>query len=301
MKAVLLAAVVAMLSACAASQDAKPGESDALTRLRLEIERDKNKMVGLFNELTNKNIYLEKKVTSLENEVSTYRVDLKRVRSELDNLRTAQGGGTKTDPPVNPNEKQIPTEEARMRAELAVSDLKRGGVKLDDVVNDMKPIASVASIIFMEAVAKNPTDTEFVKLLENVIVRLPAEFLRLPLQEALGKPGTARASSARIIGRVADFKLSTLLEGHTADADLYFCFEVGRAMLACKNRLGVPALLRALRSEDEMIRMLAISSLKAVNKGDTLGYDYKKDVVDNSAAVKSWGDWWDTTGKKLFE
>jgi hypothetical protein len=303
MKALLAAAaVLGLLTACESTGKGDAEKQDEqITRLKIQWDNEKNKMVGLCNEVTRRLMDMEKRMNSQEALVSVYEVDIKRLRAEVDALRTAAAGGAKVGPDVKPDvtTPQVPTQEALMRVGMAIDALKKGGSP-DDAVTEVRPVAGIAAPRFMEAIGTHATDPDMVKRLEAVLVKLPAADLKVPLEIGL-KDGTRRVSCARVIGMVGDHGLAKLLELYTADADDYFCYEVGRAMLACKHRLGVPPLLRVLRAKDELHRMLACSELSRLNKRDPLGYDYKKTPAENGAAIKAWEEWWDKNGPRLFE
>jgi hypothetical protein len=297
MKFALPLAALAGLAACATSPSDPGREPDHVTKLRLEIERDKTKMVGLYNELTRKYMDMEKRTVSLENLVAIYQVEINRLKKEVE----MAGAGTKQQPvnPPDPKELPIKTEEARLKAELALNDLQKG-LKIEDIIAEMKPIASVSTIVFADALSKHATDFDFLKKLETVLAAMPAKSLEIPLQEAV-KDRRRRNSAAQIVGETKDLALSRILEPYTADPDDYFCYLVGGSLLKCKNRQGVPALLRPLRSDDKQLRMLTIKALKEVNGNNAFGYDWSKDSVENASAIKTWHDWWDKDGKKLWE
>ena len=300
--AVLLAAAIGLLAACDSTGTTADEKHDKeILRLQTDWEKEKNKMVGLCNEVTRRLMDMEKRMNSQEALVSVYEVDIKRLRAEVDTLRTAAAGGVKPGPEVKPEvtPPPVPTQEALMRIGMAVDAMKKGGSP-EEAEAEVRPVAGIAAPRLIDAIGTNATDPDMVKKIEAVLVKLPVADLKVPLEIGL-KDAARRVSCARVIGMTANHGLAKLLELYTADPDDYFCYEIGRAMLACKHRLGVPPLLRVLRAKDELHRMLACSELSRLNKRDPLGYDYKKSPAENGAAIKSWEDWWDKNGSRLFE
>ncbi len=284
-----------LLLLSAAGCQAGPRPEDAVTRAdllaaeaRFSTKNEKNFV--FYQEATNTIGQLERRVAQLESMIKSYDFEIRRLNEKLAGVRP---GGV---PVVTNPETRI--EDAIKETDAQLARLKDGG-RIDDIVLSLQPIARHAAPRACEALKGAVRDVQYMQRLEHLLSKLPAEALKMPLEDAL-KSGVARYAAARVVGEVGDKELSKLLEPHTADADFDFCFVVGSSLVRCKNRAGVPALLRVLRAQDKNTRFLAINSLRSLAKED-FGYDYQKAPDVNAVAIKSWEDWYEKAGAKLFE
>jgi hypothetical protein len=295
-------AVAALALAACASRPATDGPvtEDKLTKLELKFSTVEAKMTSLWKEVTQSIADLKRDATVLRSALEVQQVEIRRLYAEIDKLKSGgAAAGPKT--PNGPPTPAIPTEEALVRAAAALNALKRGE-KVETVVADVKPISGVAAVTFMEALGKteNLADVELLKKLEEVIASLPPKALEVPIGDAL-RDRARRTSAVKIIGRIGDPGLSKVLEPFSQDADEDFCVFVGQALLACKNRNGVPPLLKALKAADKQTRFLAVKELRGVNKNQALGYDFNLSPEENKEAIRQWEEWWQKFGPALFE
>lgn len=301
MKTAAVAASLLLAAACSSDGGGADKPPD-LVKLELKLEQYQTKALSTHSILTDRVIALERKTDAQKNLIDVLEVDVKRLRSEVEAFRAAAGSSPTPTPAVRQPDATSPppskVEDAMARTEAALNELKKGTSE-EQVANDLKPVADLASARLVEALGTNATDPKLTAAIEGVLAKLPPKSIEEPLKTALADR-LRRGSAVRVIGAVRDLGLSKVLEAHTADADDDFCVLVGSAMLFCKNRYGVPALFRGLKSKHKDTRFLALTTLRMVNR-DALGYDYNLTPEQNSFAIKKWEEWWDANGPKLFE
>lgn len=291
---VVFAAAVAGCQTGGGRADDQPVTKRDLTDAELKCKEEADRAFAHHKQMTETIGRLEGRMSTLERRAETQEIE---IRSLNDRLARAGAGANPTDPP--PTVPPVPAEDAIKEVDNQLTRLKNG-LPVDGVAKVLAPLAKYAAPKLCETLKNAFRDVELMGRVEQVLERLPAAELRYPLEDSL-RDRVARYPAARVVGRVGNRELSKVLEAYTADADLYFCYLVGDSLTKCRNRSGVPALIRVLRSEDKNTRFLAISALRALANENTHNYDFTKTPEQNMAAIKLWEEWWDKSGAKLFE
>jgi len=292
MKSALLsfAPVLLVLVGCAGAETDSQDPQDKLTKLEIQMTQKLDKANAVYDRLIEDFLKMERRVAGLESENSMLKIDIKKLNDKLDQAGSpAPRGG---------QEPGVDLAAVGMKIDQVLSKLKTTG-NVDEAVKELMPLARYSVPKLTEAL-KQVASPDYVASLEKVLAKFPAAELKGPLEEA-AKDRLRRTSVARVVGGAGDKELSKILEPYTSDPDAIVQVEVGQAMLACKNRMGVPSLLKALGAPESEIRFRAILSLKRLNKGETFGFDMNKSAEENDAAIKAWYDWWARDGQKLFE
>lgn len=276
------------------------GQDGAVTRKELFEMETKFKNISdraflVHTEMTQRLQNMEQRVAALESLIKTYDAEFKHVNAKLADL----SAGRSSQPTTGVTNPSMSIEEAAREVDTQLTRLK-DGLPPDGVAKALAPLARQAAPKICEALKSSLRDIEYMKKLEYVLARLPAAELKISTESAL-KDRVARYPVARVVGDVGDKELSRVLEPYTSDAELDFCYLVGNSLVRCRNRAGVPALLRALRAEDRNTRFLAIATLRPLNNDETLGFDFNKNADANTAAIKAWEEWYDKAGPRLFE
>ena len=297
MKPVLLsAAVVALAAVGCSSVDEVPPDTveDKLTKLEVQMTAKLDKAHAVFTELTDNYMRLQRRVGDLESENKMLQIEVKRLN---DKVELAGAASPRTEGPQG----QAPgpdMAEVGMRIDQALAKLKTTG-NVDEAAKELVPLSRYSAVKMTEGL-KQITLPDYVADLEKVLAKCSPLDLKTPLEEAL-KDRARRSSVARVVGGTRDPGLSRILEPHASDADPVVQVEMGQALVACRNKAGVPPLLKALAAPESEIRFQAILSLKRLNKGQAFGYDMNRGADENAAALKSWQEWWQKEGPKLFE
>lgn len=283
-----IAAAALVLLSCSTVQSA-PQDSlaDKVARLEAQMTQKYDKAHSLVTLLVADVQRLERRLSALESENQLLRIDVKNLTAKLES-----GGGAQ-----NPGPGQDLVGVA-LKIDTALAKLKTTG-QVEDAVKELVPLSKYSAERMTEAL-KQIASPDYVASLEKVLARCPPDDLKRPLGEAV-KDRIRRTSVARVIGATGDAGLSKILESFTGDPDPIVQVELGQALLACKNKAGVPPLLKALRAPESEVRFRALLTLKRLNKGETYGFDMNKGADENADALKSWDDWWQKEGPKLFE
>jgi hypothetical protein len=291
---ILLAAVAIGCQPASRPQDAPMTKGDLLD-LEKKIAETKDGAFLHSREVTEKIGRLESRVAALESTVKTQDVHIRALEDKIAQLRGAGAGAGQPDvtqPPMTAEDaiKEVDNQLARLR----------NGFRPEEVAKSLQPIAKYAAPKLCETLKSSFRDIDLMRRVEQVLAKLPASDLKIPIEDSL-KDRVARYPAARVVGEVGNKELSRTLEAYTSDADLDFGYLVGSSLVRCRNRVGVPALIRVLRSEDKNTRFLAISALRPIAGENTLSYDFQKTPEQNGAAIKAWEEWYDQNGAKLFE
>jgi len=295
MKAVLLsAALVAAAATGCSSVDEQPPDTveDKLTKLEVQMTAKLDKAHAVFTELTDNYMRLQRRVADLESENGMLKIEVKRLTEKVE---LAGAAAPRSDQPQVPGPDLA---EVGMKIDQALAKLKTTG-NVDEAAKDLVPLSRYSVTKMVEAL-KQVSQPDYVASVEKVLARCPTIDLKAPLEEA-AKDRFRRSSVARVVAGTRDAGLSRILEPFADDPDPVVQVEIGQALIACRNRMGVPPLLKALAASESEIRFRAILSLKRLNKGDTFGYDMNRDADENAAALKAWETWWQKEGPKLFE
>ncbi len=285
----ITAAILVILSCSAVHPAPQDSLQDKLNKLEVQMTQKLDKAHAVYNELTEKLLRLERRVTDLQSENQMLRIDVKKLTEKVDALSVAGPRGT------GPG---LDLAEVSMKIDQALAKLKTTG-NVDEAAKELVPLARYSATKMAEAL-KQVASPDYMSAVEKVLAKCPVDELKGPLEEA-AKDRVRRTSAARVIGAVGNKGLSKILEPFTGDSDPIVQVELGQALIACKNRMGVPPLLKALAAPESEIRFRAILSLKRLNKGETYGFDMNQGSEGNSAALKAWHDWWQKEGQKLFE
>ena len=284
------AAILIILSCSSVESAPQDSLQDKLTKLEVQMTQKLDKAHAVYSQLTDDYLRLERRVAALESENQLLRIDVKKLNEKLD--QTGGGGPAREGPTPG-----VDRTEVAIKIDQALSKLKASG-NVDDAAKELLPVARYA--VPKMASELKPGNPDYVASLEKVLAKCPVTELKGPLEDSV-KDRTRRTSVARVVGLVGDRELSKILEPHIGDPDPIVQIGLGEALLACKNRMGVPPLLKALSAPESEIRFLAIRSLKRLNQNKTFDFDMNKNADENAAAIKSWHDWWAKEGPKLFE
>ena len=295
MKVVPLSATAAFVLLLSCSQvDTAPQDSmdEKLARLEMKFQQKFDNAFKLYNELLEKVLTLEKKIAALENENKLLQIDVKQLRDKAG----AAGTGTPREGPSQPDRADV-----SVKIDVALAKLKSSPnveKAVDEAAKELVPLSRYSATKMAEAL-KQISNPGYTAALEKVLAQCPVEDLKEPLGVAV-KDRVRRSSAARVVGAVGNLELSKILEPHIGDADPIVQVELGEALLDCKNRMGVPPLLKALRAGESEFRLRALLRLKKVNNRETFGFDVNQGPEANAAALKAWDDWWLKEGEKLF-
>lgn len=281
-----IAAVILVLLSCSSVQSA-PQDSleDKVKKLEIQMTQKLDKARVVYDDLIERLMRVERRVAALENENQLLRIDVKKLSEKL------ESAGARGAPGVD-------LSEVGMKIDQALAKLRTTG-NVDEAAKELVPLARYSVTKMIEAL-KQMGSPDYVAAVEKVLAKCPVAELKGPLEDAV-KARERRTSAARVIGAVGDNGLSKILEPYIGDSDPIVQVELGQALLSCKNRMGVPPLLKALGAPESEIRFRAILGLKRVNNGQTYGFDMNKGSDENAEALKSWNDWWQKEGQKLFE
>ncbi|HZN60835.1 MAG TPA: HEAT repeat domain-containing protein [Planctomycetota bacterium] len=293
MKSVSLSFVLALLLAvgCSSVETATPDSvQDKLTKLEVQMSQKFDKAHAIFDELSDKCLRLERDLRRMESDNQTLRIDVKKLTERLDAVGAAGPRGVPTP--------GIDRAEVSMKIDQALAKLKTTG-NVDEAAKELVPLSRYSVPKMVDAL-RQVAATEYVTSVEKVLAKCPVDELSGPLDETL-KDRLRRTSVARVVGATKDKGLSKILEPYASDPEPGTQIEVGQALLNCRNRMGVPPLLKALTASESEIRFRAVLTLKRVNRGEAYGFDMNKSAEENDAAIKAWYDWWQKEGQKLFE
>ncbi len=285
-----VASAILVLLSCTSVYTAEPQDSlkDKVAKLEAEMIAKTDRAFKLYSELTESVLKMERRLGDLERENQLLKIEVKQLREKI-----GSGGTGREGAPVVPDLAEI-----SMKIDTALAKLK-ATANVEDGVKELVPLARY-SVTKMAEALRQISSPDYTAALEKVLAKCPVEDLKGPLAKAV-EDRVRRTSVARVIGAVGDAGLSKILETYTGDSDPIIQVELGVALIDCKNRMGVPALLRALRASDSDCRLRAILKLKKVSKGETFGFDLNKTAEENAVALKSWEEWWQKEGPKLFE
>jgi hypothetical protein len=270
--------------------DGAPLTKADVHRTQMELSAKYDSAYEMVRQLTEQVMRLESRTVALENEMKLKDTELRSLNDKVARLQ-----GAANDAPGG----NLRPEEMHKLIETQLTRLK-DGLRKEDVARTLAPIARFAAPRLCEALRSSLRDIEFMKRLEFVLSQMPPAELKIPLADSL-KDQVARYPAARVVGDVGNYDLSRVLEPYTADGSLDFCFLAGDSLVRCKNKNGVPALLRVLRSEDQNLRLLASNTLARLNGERNMGYDFQKNGDQNAAAIKAWEEWYEKEGGKLFQ
>jgi len=288
-----VASAILVLLSCTSVYTAEPQDSlkDKVAKLEAEMIAKTDRAFKLYSELTESVLKMERRIGDLERENQLLKIEVKQLRDKM----SGNAGATREGPVAGPD-----LAEVSMKIETALAKLKATS-NVEEGIKELVPLSRY-SVTKMAEALRQISSPDYTAALEKVLAKCPVEDLKGPLGKAV-EDRIRRTSVSRVIGAVGDAGLSKILEAYTGDSDPIIQVELGQALLACKNRMGVPPLLRALRAPDSDCRLRAILLLKphTASKRETFGFDVNKGADENAAALKAWDEWWQKDGAKLFE
>lgn len=243
-----------------------------------------------------------KRVAKMERTLEVMETTLNHLEEKISTMSAA----TPAPPPAptatnaDPEPPKPTVEDAIRETDKAFAELRQGRTPPDKIVPGLKPMARHAAPLLMNEIGASIAKTDYIQKLEFILSQFHPADLKAALKAAL-KNSATRSSAARIIRRVGDRDLSTILEPHLETADDDFKLLAGEAMITCKNPAGIPPLVRCLRSEHRDTRLIASSDLKTANAGKDFGYDPYKSPEENAKAIESWDEWAKKFGPTLFD
>lgn len=281
------AAILVVLSCSSVESAPQDSLQDRLTKLEIQLTQKLDKEHATVTELVDKVLRLERRLAGLENENKMLLIDFKKLSDQVSAGATRSGSIPGTD-----------LAETGMKIDQALAKLKTTR-NVDEAGKELVPLARYSVPKMVEAL-KQIGSSDYVADVEKVLAKCPVTELKGPLEDAV-KDRLRRTSAARIVGAVGDLELSKVLEPYLGDSDPIVQVEFGQALIACKNKMGVPLLIKSLSAPESEIRFRAILSLKRLNKNETYGFDMNKGPEENEAAIKAWHDWHQREGTKLFQ
>ncbi len=294
---------VSSLIACQPAQQQTNSNSIDEQLVRIANRTDKN--FELYKAMLDKIADLERRVGSLESLIKTYDIEIRTLNDKLSRVGAGSPNTTTPPPPVTTvTTPPLTTEEAVKETDNQLARLK-DGLRAEDVAKALQQLGKHAAPKICESLKTAFRDVDYMKRLEFVLGKLPAADVKIPAEMAL-KNAVARYPVARAIGELGDRELAKLLEPFTSDPEADFVYTVGTSLLRCKNRAGVPALIRVLRTSDKdkntrYLAASALTSMRVREKDADFGYDYNKLAAENAAAIARWEEWYEKAGPKLFD
>jgi hypothetical protein len=162
---------------------------------------------------------------------------------------------------------------------------------LDKVRAELTPIAAQATGFLMQEIRRNPSDLKLVERVDALIGSFPFAEVKAPMTQALRDP-QLRVMAAWTIGRTANPEFAPVLREFTTEPDPSFQIAVGVALVQCRDKAGIPFLLKGLGSDLKATRILAIQHLKRINRGEDYAYDWNKSPAANGSSITQWEAWW---------
>jgi hypothetical protein len=307
LKALLAVAPSLALSACTlfvsrSEYDELSKEFDAFSAKTAQ----KNDMQALlYDEVVKQNKSLAEKMVqtealtgALESSVRRLEDLVRTLQAQIDLLQ--KGAPPAAGPPTEPARAQIKLEDVLREIEVVLGELRNGKIRAADASTRLKPHSSHAAPKVLSEIREHFASIEYTQQLEAILAALPPADLKVPLQGAL-QQRAARESAVRVVGATGDRALSRLLEPLASDPDEDFRLALGDALVRCRNAAGIPLLVGALKAREGASRLIAIASLKKLNRGQDLGFRASASADDNAGPVKAWGEWAEKFGMVIFE
>lgn len=200
-----------------------------------------------------------------------------------------------TPPPpvvVAPPSKLTADKAARL-AEIA-SMLKDPKFKIGDPLRkELNAMPAEATAFLLDEIKRDYREVDFAQRAEELIITFPFDATHPPLERALAD-NDLRLSALRIISRIGNESWVEALKAQMANPDDVVQVNVGVALVKCKEKAGIPLLIRALNSNDWANRVLAVNTLRRVNRREDYAFSPFKSAEENAAAIKKWESWWET-------
>jgi cell division septum initiation protein DivIVA len=279
--------------------------SDRVDKVSAQAAQKNDMQALLYEEIVKQNKALvertgksEALVAALEISVRALEDQVKTLRAQVEGL--SKGGASTPAAPADAPKPQVKLEDILREIEVTVAELRNGRLPAPDAAARLKIHAPQAAPKLLGEIRDHFANLDYTRQLEGVLAQFPPAELRTPLQTALQQRST-REAVVRIVGAAGDRELSRLLEPLAQDADEDFLLALGEALVKCRNSAGIPLLVASLKSEQPATRLIAVSALKRVNRGEDLGFRAQAPAGQNAAAQKAWEEWAEKFGKAVFE
>lgn len=297
--------VTVVLALLAAGCSGKPTREEfeehnkRITDLDIKITNKNEAQVETYLKLVDANRQILENLGKLENQILVLKTHMEDLDQKYKSpTPPAPPPGGSEAPPKPANIRKL--EDILLEAERALTDLREGKVKAEDIAEKLKPYAKETAPVVAEELRKPIARIDYTRQLEVLLGSFPASSLQVPIQKLLMEPGV-RVSAARIVGRVGDKGLSKLLEDQLTSPDEDFKLMAAESLVLCRNVAGVTALVQCLRSEQRDTKIIAINALRRLNNNQDLGYRAQRGAEENAAALKAWDEWAAKTGKHVFD
>lgn len=163
--------------------------------------------------------------------------------------------------------------------------------QLGAIKKELAAMPAEATAFLMNEIKRAPADIKLAKRAEEIIASFPPVEVRAPLARALQDP-QLRVMAAWIVNDMASPAYAEVLRDFTTDPDPDFQLAIGAALVSCRDKAGVPFLIRGLSSELMANRIVAIQNLKRINRGESYGFNWQSNAAQNAEAIKQWEGWW---------
>ncbi len=284
--------------------------SDRVDKFNAQTAQKNDMQALLYEEVVKQNKSLTEKMLQTESLTKALEDSVRRLEDQIKTLvAQAEAQSRSGTPPAavpggaanpEPVKAQLKLEDILREIEVTLSELRNGKLKPDEAAARLRIHAAHAAPKVVGEIRDHFANLDYAQQLEGILARLPAAELKVPLQHALQQRAT-RESGVRVVGAVGDKELSRILEALVADPDEDFRLAVGESLVKCRNSAGLPLLVGSLKSAQGATRLIAISALKKVNRGEDLGFRAQAPLAQNAAALKAWDEWLEKFGKALFE
>jgi phage shock protein A len=280
--------------------------SDRLDKFSAQAAQKNDMQALLYDEIVKQNKALAEKMARVESLSGALESSVKRLEDQIRTLQVqfdALSQGTEPARPAgaaDPAPPSLRLEDVLREIEITLSELRNGKLKQAEAAARLKLHGDHAAPKVVAEIQTHFANLDYSRQLEGILAALPAAVLKVPLQTALGLR-TTRESAVRVVGVVGDKDLSLLLEPLMGDPDEDFRLAVGEALVRCRNAAGIPLLVGSLRSAQGATRLIAISALKRVNRGEDLGFRPHADGDQNDASLRAWEEWAAKFGKAIFD
>lgn len=202
---------------------------------------------------------------------------------------------TPTPPVVTPTVTPAPkltADKASRLAEIA-SILKDPKFKITDALKkELHAMPAEATAFFFDEIKRDFRDIDFAQRVEDIVAAFPVDATRAPLERALND-ADLRLNALRAVARYGHESWGEALKAQMANPDDVVQVNVGVALVKSKEKCGIPLLIRALNSNDWATRVLAINTLRRINRREDYAYAPFKSAEENTDAVKKWEAWWE--------
>ncbi|MDQ7780112.1 MAG: hypothetical protein RDV41_10445 [Planctomycetota bacterium] len=210
---------------------------------------------------------------------------------------------TEVTEPVKPPIEERPVTPAMSETERADAQLLRlRACKPEEVAavaKEMRPLSKYVVKQLVEGL--NDPDYEFRPRAERALEQLDPVVVMADIVATLNNPNL-RIQAVRIIGAMGttteDVK-TRLREYLINKEDAELAFYAAGTLVGLKVKDGVPELIKHLKSEDEIRRLLAFHTLNKMT-GKSFGYSFNASVDTRNNAVRQWEAWWEEVKETLW-